>query len=239
MSLFQEPGIALDPRLAPGTALPNYPLAKTFPSDESEREDAMDPVLSLGDLARDAVSCRRCGLWEKATRTVFGDGPPDAKLMLVGEQPGDQEDLQGKPFVGPAGAVLRRALVEAGIDAGKAYVTNAVKHFKFVVQRGKRRIHQKPNVLEIEACRYWYEHELAALRPEMIVALGATAARAVFGREMAIQRNRGRILPLGNGPRALITVHPSFLLRLPDEAVRQSEYARFVADLALVAEHVA
>ncbi|MGZ9082442.1 MAG: UdgX family uracil-DNA binding protein [Rhodoplanes sp.] len=197
----------------------------------------MSGVANLTKLARHAASCRRCVLWENATQTVFGDGPPNARLMLVGEQPGDQEDLQGKPFVGPAGAVLRRALEEAGIDAAKAYVTNAVKHFKFVVQRGKRRIHQKPNVIEIEACRYWFEQELATIRPEMVVALGATAARAVFGREVAIQRNRGRIMPLGNGPGALITVHPSFLLRLPDEASRASEYALFVADLTLVAEY--
>lgn len=199
--------------------------------------DWMVEVPQLAELARQAASCRRCVLWENATQTVFGDGPFDARLMLVGEQPGDQEDLQGKPFVGPAGAVLRRALEEAGIHPGKAYVTNAVKHFKFVVQRGKRRIHQKPNVIEIEACRYWFERELAAIRPEMVVALGATAARAVFGREMAIQRNRGRIIALGNGPRALITVHPSFLLRLPDEAARAAEYSKFVADLALVAEY--
>jgi DNA polymerase len=199
----------------------------------------MTEVVNLAELARESASCRRCSLWENATQTVFGDGPPDARLMLVGEQPGDQEDLQGKPFVGPAGAVLRRALDEAGIDAGRAYVTNAVKHFKFVIQRGKRRIHQKPNVIEIEACRYWFEQELATLRPEVVVALGATAARAVFGREMAIQRNRGRIMALGNGPRALITVHPSFLLRLPDEATRANEYGRFVADLALVAPYAA
>ena len=180
---------------------------------------SMSEVANLTKLAREAASCRRCALWEHATQTVFGDGPPNARLMLVGEQPGDQEDLQGKPFVGPAGAVLRRALDEAGIDALKAYVTNAVKHFKFVVQRGKRR-HQKPNVIEIEACRYWFEQELTTIRPEMVVALGATAARAVFGREMAIQRNRGRVIALGNGSRALITVHPSFLLRLPDESAR-------------------
>jgi DNA polymerase len=199
----------------------------------------MVSILSLAQVRDEAAACRRCPLWENATQTVFGEGPADAKLMLVGEQPGDQEDLRGKPFVGPAGAVLRRALGDAGIDPAKAYVTNAVKHFKFVIQRGKRRIHQKPNVIEIEACRFWLEKELDMLRPEMVVALGATAARAVFGREMAIQRNRGRIMPMGNGPRALITVHPSFLLRLPDEASRAVEYDRFVADLALVARHAA
>jgi DNA polymerase len=197
----------------------------------------MEPGLTLAEVRDEAAHCRRCPLWENATQTVFGEGPPDASLMLVGEQPGDQEDLQGRPFVGPAGAVLRRALEEVGIAPERAYVTNAVKHFKFVIQRGKRRIHQKPNIIEIEACRFWFEQELALLQPEMVVALGATAARAVFGREMAIQRNRGRIIPLGNGPRALITVHPSFLLRLPDEASRGAEYRRFVADLALVAEN--
>jgi DNA polymerase len=199
-------------------------------------EAAVERDLTLAEIRDDAARCRRCPLWENATQTVFGEGPPDARLMLVGEQPGDQEDLQGRPFVGPAGAVLRRALEEVGIAPERAYVTNAVKHFKFVVQRGKRRIHQKPNVIEIEACHFWFEQELALLRPEMVVALGATAARAVFGREMPIQRNRGRIIAFGNGPRALITVHPSFLLRLPDEASLAVDYRRFVADLALVAE---
>jgi uracil-DNA glycosylase family protein len=199
-------------------------------------EAAVERGLTLAEIRDEAARCRRCPLWENATQTVFGEGPPDARLMLVGEQPGDQEDLQGKPFVGPAGSLLRRALEEAGIAPERAYATNAVKHFKFVIQRGKRRIHQKPNVIEIEACRFWFEQELSLLRPEMVVALGATAARALFGREMAIHRNRGRIIPLGNGPRALITVHPSFLLRLPDDAVRAAEYRRFVADLALVAE---
>jgi uracil-DNA glycosylase len=202
-------------------------------------ETGIDASGTLADVAQEARRCRRCPLWEPATQTVFGEGPADARLVLVGEQPGDQEDLQGRPFVGPAGAVLRRALGEAGIDPAKAWVTNAVKHFKFVVQRGKRRIHQKPNVIEIEACRYWLERELELLHPDMIVALGATAARGVFGREMAIQKNRGRIVRLGNGPQALITVHPSFLLRVPDEAARATEYERFVADLRLAAAHAA
>ena len=197
------------------------------------------PPDRLADLRAEAAACRQCPLWEHATQTVFGEGPADARLMLVGEQPGDQEDLQGRPFVGPAGALLRQALAEAGIDPAKAYVTNAVKHFKFVLQRGKRRIHQKPNVIEITACRHWFEQEREIVQPAMAVALGATAARQVFGREMAIQKNRGQILRLGNGPQALITVHPSFLLRLPDEVARQSEYTRFVADLALAAAFAA
>ena len=194
-------------------------------------------MATLDEVRAEAAGCRRCSLWEAATQTVFGEGPADARLMLVGEQPGDQEDLQGRPFVGPAGAILARALADAGIDRQQTYVTNAVKHFKFVIQRGKRRLHQKPNSIEIDVCRYWLERELDLLQPEMVVALGATAARGVFGREMAIQKNRGRILPLGNGPRAMITVHPSFLLRLPDEASKASAYASFVADLTLVDDY--
>ncbi len=191
----------------------------------------------LDGLRAEAADCRRCSLWEAATQTVFGEGPPGARLMLVGEQPGDQEDLQGRPFVGPAGAVLARALADAGIDRQQTYVTNAVKHFKFIIRRGKRRLHQKPNRIEIDVCRYWLDRELDLLQPAMVVALGATAVRAVFGKEMAIQKNRGRIVPLGNGPRAMITVHPSFLLRLPDAAAKRAEYAKFVADLARVAPY--
>ncbi len=194
-------------------------------------------MTTIEDLRAEAAGCQRCSLWKAATQTVFGEGPAHARLMLVGEQPGDQEDLQGRPFVGPAGAVLAHALDDAGVDRQKTYVTNAVKHFKFVIQRGKRRLHQKPNIMEIDLCRHWLDRELDLLRPEMVVALGATAARALFGRDMAIQKNRGRIVPLGNGPRAMITVHPSFLLRLPDEASKASAYASFVADLALVAAY--
>lgn len=186
-------------------------------------------------LKGDAASCRRCPLWEPATQTVFGEGPPDAPLMLVGEQPGEREDLAGRPFVGPAGAVLDRALAEAGIDRSSAYVTNAVKHFKFIV-RGTRRLHQKPNVFEIETCRFWLDAEIAAGAPALIVALGATAGRGVFGRDVKIGRERGRLVDLREGLRALLTVHPSYLLRLPDEESKQREYARFVADLTLARE---
>ena len=196
-------------------------------------------MVTIEEVRAEAAGCRRCSLWEAATQTVFGEGPADARLMLVGEQPGDQEDLQGRPFVGPAGAVLARALADAGIDRRRTYVTNAVKHFKFIIQRGKRRLHQKPNSIEIDVCRHWLEQELDLLQPEMVVALGATAARAVFGREMAIQKNRGRILPLGTSRRAIVTVHPSFLLRLPDEASKASAYAKFVADLTIVADYAA
>jgi uracil-DNA glycosylase family protein len=154
--------------------------------------------------------------------------------MLVGEQPGDKEDLAGKPFVGPAGLMLDRALEEAGIDRNKIYVTNAVKHFKFV-PRGKFRLHQKPTTPEIKACRPWYERELASIRPDLVVAMGATAAQSVFGKITPINRNRGRLIDL-EGIKALVTVHPSYLLRLPDEDAKAREYERFVSDLKIAAE---
>jgi uracil-DNA glycosylase len=169
----------------------------------------------LDTLREQARKCRDCPLWENATQTVFGEGSPHAKLMLVGEQPGDKEDLAGRPFVGPAGQMLDRALEEAGIDRKTTYVTNAVKHFKYV-PRGKIRMHQKPNTLEIRACRQWYERELAAIRPELVVALGATAAQSVFGKITQINKTRGRLIELGQGFKILVTVHPSYLLRLPD-----------------------
>jgi DNA polymerase len=176
-------------------------------------------------------------LHASATRTVFGEGPPDAPVMLVGEQPGDDEDLAGRPFVGPAGRMLDRALAGAGIERGRLYLTNAVKHFKFV-PRGKRRIHQRPGGYEIEHCRWWLEQELALVRPQLVVALGATAARALGGRELSVMRERGRPLRLRDGMAGLITVHPSYLLRLPDPAERAREYRRFVADLRRVASLV-
>jgi len=154
--------------------------------------------------------------------------------MLVGEQPGDKEDLAGKPFVGPAGLMLDRALEEAGIDRQKVYVTNAVKHFKFV-PRGKIRLHQKPNTAEIKACRPWYERELAAIQPDLVVAMGATAAQCVFGKITPINKNRGRLIDLAEGVRALVTVHPSYLLRQPDADAKAREYQRFVDDLKIAA----
>jgi len=165
---------------------------------------------------------------------VFGEGPQRARIMLVGEQPGDKEDLAGKPFVGPAGQMLDRALEEAGIDRSKVYVTNAVKHFKFV-PRGKIRLHQKPNTPEVTACRPWYERELAAIKPELVVAMGATAAQSVFGKITPINRNRGRLIDLPDGTKALVTVHPSYLLRLPDADAKAREYQRFVDDLGIAA----
>jgi len=180
-------------------------------------------------LAAEAATCRRCDLWQHATQTVFGEGPADARMMLIGEQPGDQEDLAGRPFVGPAGQVLDRALREAGIVRSDVYVTNAVKHFKFE-PRGKRRIHATPDRAEIETCRFWLDQERARVTPAVIVLLGASAARAVFGRLVTISRERGRPVPLGEGL-AVITVHPSYLLRLPDETAKQREFNAFVTDL--------
>jgi uracil-DNA glycosylase len=181
-----------------------------------------------------ATTCRACHLWRKATQTVFGEGPQHAPIMLVGEQPGDKEDLAGHPFVGPAGQMLDRALEEAGIDRKKVYVTNAVKHFKFVA-RGKIRLHQKPNTDEIRACRPWYERELAAIKPKLVIALGATAAQCVFGKITPINKTRGHPIDLADGRQALVTVHPSYLLRLPDAEAKSREYRRFVEDLKIAA----
>jgi len=194
-------------------------------------------IPDLERLREDAASCRACPLWKNATQTVFGEGAPHARIMLVGEQPGDKEDLAGKPFVGPAGRMLDRALEEAGVDRNKVYITNAVKHFKYL-PRGKFRLHQKPTTPEIRACRPWYERELAALRPELVVAMGATAAQCVFGKTMPINRNRGRLIDLDGGRKALVTVHPSYLLRVPDEASKAREYERFVEDLKTAAAYL-
>jgi uracil-DNA glycosylase len=196
------------------------------------------PAGSLDDLRRRAAACRACPLWQRATQTVCGEGPERARVVLVGEQPGDQEDIAGRPFVGPAGRLLDRALEQAGIVRTSVYVTNAVKHFKFE-PRGKRRLHKKPSEAEIAACRPWLQHELNAVRPELIVALGASAARAVLGRAGTIGDLRGRIMLPGAAPicaeaKVLVTVHPSYLLRLPEEQ-REDAYAQFVADLHLAA----
>lgn len=183
-------------------------------------------------LRDEAAGCTRCPLYKPATQTVFGEGPVDAPMMFVGEQPGDQEDLAGRPFVGPAGQMFDRALAAAAVDRARVYVTNAVKHFKFE-QRGKRRIHSKPGAGEIEACRWWIEQEQMIVRPQVTVALGATAARSLFGRVVTIGRERGRELRLPDGGAAWITVHPSYLLRLPDQALAEEEFGRFVEDIKL------
>src|SRR2546421_1291870 len=185
---------------------------------------------SLSTVREAAQHCTACHLYKRATQTVFGEGPKKASIMLVGEQPGDYEDLAGKPFVGPAGKIMDRALEEAGIDRKKVYVTNAVKHFKWE-PRGKRRIHQKPDSREAAACRPWLEAELRLVKPKLVVALGATAAQTIFGPSFRVTRERGKVLSSKLAPRVLATVHPSSLLRQPDEASREREYKLFVADL--------
>jgi uracil-DNA glycosylase len=188
------------------------------------------PAATLLTLAAASKHCQGCDLYRNATQTVFGEGPASARLILVGEQPGDREDLEGKPFVGPAGRLLDKALAEAGIDRSIVYVTNAVKHFKFDA-RGKRRIHQKPTGAEITACFPWLEAEMALLRPEVVVCLGATAARALMGRAFRVTRSRGILFPHPKANCVLATVHPSSLLRMPNPQRRHEEYARFVEDL--------
>jgi uracil-DNA glycosylase len=203
-----------------GTAAPLVPARPTLPA--------------LREAAR---ACRACDLWRTGTQTVFGEGARQAAVMLIGEQPGDQEDLQGRPFVGPAGRLLDRALEEAGIDRTRVYVTNVVKHFKWE-PRGKRRIHAKPNAAEIAACRPWLESEIAVVKPRVLVCLGATAAQALLGKTFKVTRQRGEFVPTDLGPVAMATVHPSSILRAPDEAARHAETDRFVEDLRRVAAHL-
>ena len=190
---------------------------------------------SLKALRQEAAHCTRCDLYKRGTQTVFGEGARHARVMFVGEQPGDQEDKQGRPFVGPAGRLLDQALVAAGIDRDEVYVTNAVKHFKWE-PRGKRRIHQKPNAREIAACRPWLEAELSVVKPTVIVALGATAAQALFGRSFKVTKMRGRPVPTPLATYGIATVHPSSILRAPDDATRHRELRAFVADLMEVAK---
>jgi DNA polymerase len=192
---------------------------------------AQPPDTTSWPAVREAAKdCEACHLYKRATQTVFGEGPKDAVMMLVGEQPGDYEDVAGKPFVGPAGKIMDQALEEAGIDRQQVYVTNAVKHFKWE-PRGKRRIHQKPNSREIAACRPWLEAELRIVKPKLVVAMGATAAQTIFGPSFRVTRERGKVLSSKLAPRVLATVHPSSLLRQPDEASREREYKHFVSDL--------
>ncbi|HEY7811371.1 MAG TPA: UdgX family uracil-DNA binding protein [Allosphingosinicella sp.] len=204
---------------------------------EVSRESIGGNVSIAWEGVRDeAMGCTRCPLYRTGTQTVFGEGPLDARLMFVGEQPGDQEDLAGRPFIGPAGQLFDSALGEAGIDRSAAYVTNAVKHFKWEA-RGKRRLHAKPNGGEIDACRWWIEQERSLIRPAVTVALGATAARSIFHRAVTISSVRGQAHPLPGGGEAWVTVHPSFLLRVRDN--RDEEYARFVADLVQIKQRLA
>ena len=202
--------------------------------DREERDAAIARVRSIRALRELARGCRACELWARATQTVFGDGSPNARLLIVGEQPGNSEDLEGAPFVGPAGRLLDQALVEAGIDRDEVYVTNVVKHFKWRrAPSGKRRIHAKPDRAEIEACYPWLQAEVGRVGPELIVCLGATAAQAVLGKAFRVTRQHGEVLPSDLGP-ALGTIHPSAVLRAPDDA-RAGMRAQLVADLQVAA----
>jgi DNA polymerase len=193
---------------------------------------------TVAALREAAKGCRRCPLWREATQTVFGEGPDKARVVFVGEQPGDQEDLAGKPFVGPAGRLFDAVLQEAGVDRAITYVTNAVKHFKFE-PRGKRRIHAKPNAGEVQACRWWVDHELALIKPDLVVALGATAAQSLLGKAIPITRMRGQVVTRDDGLRVFLTVHPSYLLRIPDARDAEAERGRFRADLEAVRDLMA
>jgi len=200
----------------------------------SSAADLVPDQMSLPLLKDAAADCRACDLWEKGTQTVFGDGRTRARVMFVGEQPGNEEDLTGKPFVGPAGRLFDNALDEAGIDRKQTYVTNVVKHFKWE-PRGKRRIHKKPNAQEISACRPWLEAEFALVKPKVIVALGATAAQALLGPQFRVTKERGKFMESTLAPYIMATVHPSSILRAPDDETRHLEYRRFVDDLKKLA----
>jgi uracil-DNA glycosylase len=203
------------------------------PEDPAQKKIPSTPTLKgLAKIARD---CKACDLWKRGTQTVFGEGAPHSKVMFVGEVPGDQEDRAGKPFVGPAGVLLDRALVEAGIDRSKAYVTNAVKHFNWE-PRGKRRIHKKPSASEISACRPWLLAEIARLRPAVIVCLGATAAQTLLGKDFRVTQHRGEFIASELAPHVAATIHPSAILRAPDEPTRHEEMKKFVADLRKIAK---
>jgi uracil-DNA glycosylase len=234
--LIEGAGRTASAMIANAATEPHKPQKRLEPLKASDKAGEMPRKHDddIETLRGEAADCRACPLYKNATQTVFGEGPQTARLVLVGEQPGDKEDLAGRPFVGPAGQMLDRALDEAGIDRRTVYVTNAVKHFKFV-PRGKIRLHQKPNTPEIRACRQWYERELAAIRPDLVVAMGATAAQSVFGKITPINKNRGRLIDLDDGTRTLVTVHPSYLLRLPDAEAKAREYERFVEDLKIAA----
>jgi uracil-DNA glycosylase family protein len=206
--------------------------ARHWKREDAEISDGADAT-SIGELREAAKGCRRCPLWRDATQTVFGEGPQTAKWVFVGEQPGDQEDLAGKPFVGPAGKVFDAILDDAGIDRTQVYVTNAVKHFKFE-PRGKRRIHQKPNAGEVQACRWWLDKELNLIKPDLVVALGATAAQALLGKAIPVTKMRGETIEREDRLKVFITIHPSFILRIPDANDKEAERERFLADMRKV-----
>ncbi len=201
---------------------------------DADLEGPVPSIKSLRQLAQAEASCTRCPLYRDATQAVPGDGPSRAAFMLVGEQPGDREDIEGKPFVGPAGRVLDRALSDAGIEREETFVTNAVKHFKHET-RGKRRLHKRPNTDEIERCKIWLDFERGLVKPSTVVALGVTAARSLVGRTLTIAKVRGQPMALDDGTRLVVTVHPSALLRIEDEDTRHAAYTQFVADLKVAA----
>ncbi|MBA3449455.1 MAG: UdgX family uracil-DNA binding protein [Pseudaminobacter sp.] len=207
----------------------HWPAPKLAFGESADGADATT-IDALRDVAK---GCRRCPLWRDATQTVFGEGRQQAKVIFVGEQPGDREDIAGKPFVGPAGKVFDDILDQAGVDRSVTYVTNAVKHFKFE-PRGKRRIHSKPNAGEIQACRWWLDKELALIKPELVVALGATAAQSLLGKVVPITKMRGDLVEREDGVRIFLTIHPSYILRIRDSADKDAERARFLADMKAV-----
>lgn len=206
----------------------------TRKASDSAANDLIPPRPTLTSLKNAAAGCKACDLWEKGTQTVFGEGGRRSRVMFVGEQPGNEEDLTGKPFVGPAGRLFDSALEEAAIDRKQTYVTNAVKHFKWE-PRGKRRIHKKPNATEMAACRPWLEAEIAVVKPDVIVALGATAAQSLIGPQFRVTKQRGEFIESALAPYVMATVHPSSILRAPDDETRQLEYRRFVNDLKKLA----
>lgn len=207
--------------------------ARHWPVREPAQPEMGEDARSLEELREAAQGCRQCPLWRNATQTVFGEGPEDARIVFVGEQPGDQEDIAGKPFVGPAGKIFDQVLDEAGVDRRKVYVTNAVKHFKFE-PRGKRRIHSKPNAGEIRVCNGWLTRELDLLEPDLAVALGATAALSLLGKTVAVTEMRGEVIERDDGLRVFLTIHPSFILRIRERAAAEAERQRFLQDMEAV-----
>jgi uracil-DNA glycosylase len=195
------------------------------------------PDATLNQLREIAAGCRACDLWKRGTQTVFGDGKKNAPLLFIGEQPGNEEDLEGAPFVGPAGRLLDKALAEAGIDRGLAYVTNVVKHFKWQ-PRGKRRIHEKPNAVEITACLPWLEAEIQLIHPKLVVCLGATAAQALLGKQFRVTQQRGEVIDAPAAGKVMATVHPSSILRAPDDGARRVEMEKFIGDLRKAARYL-
>ena len=231
-NLTRAPAVPPQRRTAMAEHSPDPRIVRAAHKAARDGAYGTNPPTTLEAVRAGVDACRRCELWREATQGVPGEGPAPARLMLVGEQPGDREDLEGRPFVGPAGAMLDRALAAAGVPRGEVYVTNAVKHFKHEL-RGKRRLHKTPEAGEVQACRWWLDAERRIVRPRVVVALGATAALGVFGRTTPVARSRGRALPLPDQIQGLVTYHPAYLLRVPDAAAKDEAYEAFVEDLRL------